>query len=81
MPRDGLRDRPDPLLHQGDIAPRLVLALIAATASLALGGLAIGVANTLSAGLLGQPLSGDASSEIGTLVLAQLGGDHQRLSG
>jgi hypothetical protein len=56
-----------------DIAPRLVFGLIAANASLALAGLAIGVANTLSAGLLGQPTGNDAATAISALVLGELG--------
>jgi hypothetical protein len=58
------------------IAPRLVIGLIAANASLALAGLGIGLANTLSAALLGQPVGsgGGVSAQIGTLVLAQLSG-------
>jgi hypothetical protein len=57
-----------------DIAPRVVVAVIAANASLALVGLAIPVANALSAALLGNGVDpAQATAAMRQLVLAPLG--------
>lgn len=56
-----------------EIAPRLVIGVIAANASLALAGQAIAVANALSQGLLGQGVAaGEATAAMRRLALAPL---------
>jgi hypothetical protein len=57
------------------IAPRLVVGIIAANLSLAVVGLAVGFANALSGALLGQGVdAGSATGVLRTLVLAPLAG-------
>jgi hypothetical protein len=58
-----------------EIAPRLVVGIIAANTSLALSGLAIGVANALSQAFLGQGIEpANATTAMRTLVLGSLSG-------
>ena len=58
-----------------EIAPRLVVGIIAANTSLALAGLAIGVANAFSQAFLGQGIEpANATTAMRTLVLGSLSG-------